>query len=180
MRHIVHFINVSLDGRICGPSGEFDWAEVGEDYSELSFSLQTEDTTLLYGRNVWEMMSGYWPTADEQSDHPHTVRYAPMWRAARKIVASTTLEKAEGAEVVRSVEEIAALDGRLLLMGGGGLAGAVAAAGLLDELWIAVHPVVLGGDHAVLPGAGRRGFALRESRVLDGRVVLSVYEAGRR
>ncbi|MCF7553361.1 dihydrofolate reductase family protein [Pseudonocardia sp. WMMC193] len=179
MRHIVHFVNVSLDGRICGPAGEFDWAQVGEDYSELSFSLQTEDTTLLYGRAVWEMMAGYWPTADEQSDHPHTVRYAPIWRAARKVVASRTLEKAEGAELVRSVDEIAALDGRLLLMGGGGLAGAVAAAGLLDELRIAVHPVVLGGDHAVLSGAGRLGLTLRESRVLDGRVVLSTYAGSR-
>jgi dihydrofolate reductase len=180
MRTIVHFVNVSLDGRICGPAGEFDWAEVGDEYSAYSSVLQTDDTTLLYGRRVWEMMAGFWPHAEEHSDHPHVLKYAPVWRAARKIVCSRTLETAEGAEIVRSVDEIAALDGRLLLMGGGLLAGSVAAAGLLDELQVGVHPVTLGGDHAMLAGAGRTGFALRESRVLDRRVVLSVYDAGRR
>jgi dihydrofolate reductase len=178
MRRIVHFVNVSLDGRICGPAGEFDWAQVGPEYSAYSEELQTADTTLLYGRRVWEMMSSYWPHADEHSDHPHTLRYAPIWRAAKKVVVSRTLEQADGADLLRSLDDVAELDGRLLLMGGASLAGAVAAAGLLDELHVGVHPVVLGGDHAMLAGAGRQGFTLRESRVLDGRAVLTVYERG--
>jgi hypothetical protein len=37
--------------------------------------------TFLYGRRVWEMMVGYWPTAEEVSDHPHDRWFAPIWRA---------------------------------------------------------------------------------------------------
>ena len=178
MRRITHHINVSLDGRICGPKGEFDWPLMGPEHSAYSTALQPEGSSLLYGRVVWGWMSSYWPHADETSEHEHDRTYAPLWRATPKVVASRTLESVdvENTVLVRTIDEIAALDGDFVLMGGGALAGALTAAGLVDRLSVIVHPVVLGGDHALLPGAGRSAFTLRESRVLDGTVVLSLYE----
>ncbi|GAA4557994.1 dihydrofolate reductase family protein [Pseudonocardia xishanensis] len=178
MRRITHHINVSLDGRICGPNGEFDWTTMGPEHSAYSRAIQPAGSSLLYGRVVWGWMSSYWPHADEVSTDPHDRAYAPLWRATPKVVASRTLDTvdAENTVLVRSVDEIAALEGDFVLMGGGELAGALTAACLVDRLSIIVHPVVLGGDHALLPGAGRSAFTLRESRVLDGSAVLSMYD----
>jgi dihydrofolate reductase len=151
---------------------------MGPEHSAYSAALQPEGSSLLYGRVVWGWMSAYWPDADETSEHPHDRAYAPLWRATPKVVASRTLDTVdvENTVLVRSVDEIAALEGDFVLMGGGALAGALTAAGLVDTLSVITHPVVLGGEHALLADAGRFPFTLRESRVLDGSVVLSLYD----
>ncbi|MFR9804009.1 dihydrofolate reductase family protein [Pseudonocardia sp. RS010] len=186
MRSLIHFVHTSLDGRIQGPRGEFDWPEMGPELSAYSLVLHEELDTLLYGRRVWEMMAAHWPTADRVSDHPHDRAYAPVWRETDKVVVSRTLERVDVERTTLITQDvpnaISALKQRpgkdIVLMGGAGLAGSLAAAGLVDELRIVVHPVVLGGPHAVLPaGDVRLGFDLVDSRVLDGRSVLSTYRA---
>ncbi len=78
----------------------------------LRTDRQRRSRPFLYGRVVWEMMAAYWPTADPVSTDPHSLRFAPIWRAMRKVVVSTTLERAEwGAEVIGKnlVEDVTAL-----------------------------------------------------------------------
>lgn len=183
MRTLIHVVHTSLDGRICGPEGEFDWPQMGPELSAHSIALHDRLDTLLYGRVVWQMMESYWPTADQHSDHPHDTAYAPLWRATEKVVVSRTLEQVDqpNTELVR--DDVHARirqlkdrpGGDIVLMGGAGLAGDLAAAGLVDELQIAVHPVVLGGEHAALPAPTRLDFDLQGTRTYDGRVVLSTY-----
>ncbi|WP_433506453.1 dihydrofolate reductase family protein [Pseudonocardia halophobica] len=188
MRTLIHFVHTSLDGRIQGPQGEFDWPEMGPELSAYSIELNDQLDTLLYGRRVWEMMAAYWPTADKVSDHPHDRAYAPRWRATDKVVVSRTLERvdAENTTLIRDdvLAEVAALKERpgkdIVLMGGAALAGSLAAAGLVDEVRICLHPVVLGGPHAVLATGGTRlGFDLVGTRVFDGRVVETTYRTRR-
>ncbi|MEV5829169.1 dihydrofolate reductase family protein [Spirillospora sp. NPDC052242] len=181
MRKIVHFVHVSLDGYIEGPNGEFDWPVMGAELSAHSFELVERADTFLYGRPVWEMMSGYWPNAEAMSDDPHDLKFAPVWRRTRKVVFSRTLRDPghgarviDGANLVEQVTALKAEPGKdLLLMGGASLAAELTAHGLIDEYQVVVHPVVLGGGKALFPESGRR-FDLRlvESRTLDGRAVL--------
>jgi dihydrofolate reductase len=183
MRKIVYAVHTSLDGFIEGPNGEFDWPLMGEEGSAFSFELSDRADTLLYGRGVWEMMSAYWPNVESISDHPHDLKYAPVWRATPKVVFSRTLKTADwDARVIGEnlVEEVTALKEQpgkdLLLMGGSALPGALTELGLVDEYNIVVHPVVLGGGRPLLANPAERvGLELVESRTLDGQSVLLRY-----
>ncbi|MGC0419455.1 dihydrofolate reductase family protein [Embleya sp. AB8] len=185
MRKILYLVHQSLDGYIQGPNGEFDWAEMGPESSDFGQTLNDEADTFLYGRVVWEMMSGYWPIVESISTDPHDLRFAPIWRATRKVVVSSALDRAEhGAEVIgrrNLAEEIAALKAEpgknILLTGGAGLANTLTGLGLIDEYLIFVHPVILGGGKPVFRADDiRHTLRLTDSRTLDARTVLLRYE----
>ncbi|RSM78474.1 deaminase [Amycolatopsis sp. WAC 01375] len=184
MRKLVYAVHTSLDGRIEGPDGEFDWAEMGPELSAHSQELVDRADTFAYGRRVWDMMSSYWPQAEEISDHPHDLRFAPIWRQTPKIVFSRTLEKADwnteivAGDLTECVTGLKARPGKdLLLMGGAELATALADRGLIDEFHVIVHPVVLGGGKQVFAGGVRTDLRLTGTRTFDGRSVLLTYEA---
>ena len=181
MSRIVHFVHQSVDGFIEGPKGEFDWPAMGPELSEHSQSLSDNAGAFLYGRVVWEMMSYFWPKAEEMSDHPHDVAYAPLWREKPKVVVSSTLTSADwNTTVVSGPDELAKLKeesaGDLVLFGGAGLAATLTERGLIDEYQIFVHPVVLGGGKPVFLDPQRFDLRLAQTRTFDENVVLLRYE----
>lgn len=181
MRKVVYWVHTSVDGFIAGPNGEFDWPAMGPELSAWSDSINDRVDTFMYGRVVWELMAGYWPTADQISDHPHDLTFAKVWRETPKIVFSRTLTEAGwGARVATDVEaEVRALKAQpgkdLLLTGGAGLAATLGAADLIDEYQVVVHPVVLGGGKRLFPLSERFDLKLTETRTFDGRAVLLNY-----
>ena len=80
MGKLIHFVHQSLDGFIEGPDGEFDWPRMNPELSAYSQELSGGDKVFLYGRVVWDMMSNFWPKAEQHSTHEHTLVYAPIWR----------------------------------------------------------------------------------------------------
>ncbi|MDE3724193.1 dihydrofolate reductase family protein [Nocardiopsis sp. N85] len=180
MAELVHFVHQSIDGHIEGPNGEFDWPVMGPELSEDSRALSDRCDAFLYGRVVWDMMSGFWPEAEEHSDDPHDLAFAPIWRDKPKIVVSRTLEKADwNTRVVGDIEKIAALKAAgtdMVLFGGAALAADLTRHGLIDEYRVFVHPVVLGGGKPAFPTSPERlRLNLVESRVFDSQVVLLRY-----
>ena len=64
----------------------------------------------------------------------------------------------------------------ICLMGGGELAVSLLEAGVVDEVGLNVHPILLGDGVPLFRDAGRRiPLELLESRVIDGGCVLSQY-----
>jgi dihydrofolate reductase len=186
MRKLIHFVHTSLDGYINGPGGAFDWPVLGPELAQYAYDLEDRSDAMLYGRVVWEMMSSYWPNADEVSDDPHDRTYAPRWRKARKLVISRTLDDdlGWGARVIGRTDlagDVAALKaepgtGDLLLMGGSVAAAALTGAGLVDEYHVGVQPVVLGGGQPLFaPGVDRLHLELIGSTPCDGRTVVLQY-----
>ncbi|MFB9909361.1 dihydrofolate reductase family protein [Allokutzneria oryzae] len=178
MSRIVHFVHQSADGFIEGPNGEFDWPTMGPELSAYSRSLSESADAFLYGRVVWEMMSSFWPKAEEHSTDEHDLAFAPLWREAPKVVVSRTLTAADwNTRVVSDVAELSALDQELVLFGGSELAASLTEHDLVDEYQIFVHPVVLGGGKPVFKDPGKRfDLRLAESRVFDSNVVLLRYQ----
>jgi dihydrofolate reductase len=176
MRKIIYWVHTSVDGFVDGPNGEFDWPTMGPELSAYSDSLDERVDTLLFGRPVWEMMVGFWPTAE-------TMSFAPFWRAAPKIVFSHNYEGDEWASrVIRDdlQAQVTALKAEpgadLLLTGGAALAAALTDHRLIDEYHVAVHPVVLGGGRKLF-GDSKERLNLRatDSRLVDGQVVVTNY-----
>ncbi|WP_331767167.1 dihydrofolate reductase family protein [Embleya sp. NBC_00896] len=183
MRKILYMVHQSLDGHIEGPNGEFDWPVMGPELSDYGQELNAGVDVFMYGRVVWEMMSGYWPNAESISTDPHDLRFAPIWRETSKVVVSTTLEKADwntrviGKNLVEDVTALKNEPGKdILLNGGSELANTLTGLGLIDEYLIVVHPVLLGGGKSVFVDSDTRiGLRLVDSRTFDGRTVLLRY-----
>jgi dihydrofolate reductase len=183
MRKIIYWVHTSVDGFVDGPNGEFDWPTMGPGLSAYSESLDRRVDTLLFGRPVWQMMVGFWPTAETLTDDPHTAAFAPFWRATPKIVFSHSYPGDDWTtRVIRDdlATEVAALKAEpgadMLLTGGAGLAATLTSLGLIDEYHIAVHPVVLGGGRKLF-GDPKERLNLRtvDTRLVDDQVVVTSY-----
>ena len=186
MRKVIYSHHVSLDGFIEGPNGELDWAVVDEELHRRFIDLESTIDAHLYGRRVYETMAAHQSTADQNPSAPeYEVEYARIWQNKPKIVFSKTLERVEwNSRLVRSNvgEEIAKLKGQPgkdMYLAGANLASTVIQLGLIDEYWLYVNPVVLGGGKPMFPALDTRlHLRLLETRTFGCGVVLLRYQHG--
>src|SRR2546421_4565919 len=96
MRKIILMMSVSLDGFIEGPGRELDWHLV-DDELHSHFNEQLSGMgAFLDGRVTYELMAGYWPTADaDPSSTGPVAEFARIWRDMPKLGYSTTLERGD-------------------------------------------------------------------------------------
>ncbi len=170
MAKLIYSTIASLDGYIVDEDGKFDWsmpdAEVHAAVNDVMRSIGTH----LYGRRLYEVMAA-WETLDLTDESDVSRDFAQLWRAADKIVYSTTLTTASTArtriEPRFAVDDVAALKAAAdhdLLIGGADLAGQALAAGLVDDIQLFLCPVVVGGGTAALPHGVRLDLELSDER----------------
>ncbi len=131
MRKIILCVAVSLDGYIEGPKGEYDWCYTDQDYGMTPF-LERIDT-IFYGRKSYDVAGGN------------------VFPGKRAYIFSNTLKKSPddailvSGDVLQQVREMKQQKGKdIWLFGGAVLITALMNADLVDELFLAVHPLVLG------------------------------------
>jgi dihydrofolate reductase len=185
MGKLIYSLNGSLDGFIETPDHSLDWATLGEDvlqwFNEQSRTLEAS----LYGRRMYEVMAGYWPTAEDDPAATEVTReFARIWNPMPKIVFSTSLDRVDhNARLVRGDvgEVLAALRTEFqgdLDVGGADLAGQFVRRGLVDEYQLMIHPVVLGAGTSFWPMLdGPRRLRLTETRRFASGVMLLSYAA---
>jgi dihydrofolate reductase len=172
----------SLDGYIADERGEFGWAEPDADVLAFVNDLERPIGTYLYGRRLYEVMV-YWEDFQAQPNQPAAVPdYAELWRAADKVVYSSTLEAARSARTriergfdagaVRAMKDAA---GRDLTIGGPTLAAHAFRAGLVDEVRLLMSPVSVGGGTRFLPEHQRLDLRLLDERRFGNGVVYVRY-----
>ncbi|MGW0827459.1 dihydrofolate reductase family protein [Streptomyces sp. NPDC002845] len=187
MRKIVLMMSVSLDGYIEGPNREIDWHVVDD---ELHTHFNEECARMgafLMGRVTYELMEGFWPTADADPGATKTVAdFAGIWRNMPKIVFSRTLKRADAhSTIVREVvvDDIRALksqEGGDLSVGGADLAAEFMRHDLIDEYRVYVHPVLIGRGKPLFPESDtltKTKLRLLESQAFANGVVLLRYES---
>lgn len=155
MGRFVYWMNVSLDLRIeqaVGDDGGGGWLRIGEELHR-EFNARARALALMVeGRVVYEIMEDYWPRAREDASLPDFLReYGEIWTAKPKVLVSRTRRSADhGTRVIGgddAIEQLAALRSRTdgdIGVGGATLATGLLHAGLLDELLLFTHPVILG------------------------------------
>jgi dihydrofolate reductase len=184
MRKIVLMMSVSLDGFIEGPDRDIGWHMVDEELHRHFNEEIRQLGALLNGRVTYDLMAGFWPTADKDPEStPSVVEFARIWRNMPKVVFSRTLKRAEWhTTIVREVvpEEIRALKeqpGGDLGLGGADLAGAFMRHDLVDEFRVYVHPVLIGRGKPLFPEADAlTRLKLVGTRAFGNGVVLLRYE----
>jgi dihydrofolate reductase len=173
---------MSLDGYIADRDGTFAWAEPDEQVLAFVNDLERPVGTYLFGRRMYDTMV-YWETAhapDQQS--PLNQDFTEIWRAADKIVYSTTLQSVSSArtriersfdpEVVRQMKVEVESD---MTVGGAELAAQAFKAGLVDECQLFLTPVIVGGGTRSLPDDVLQKVELSDVRRFDNGVVYLQY-----
>jgi dihydrofolate reductase len=178
MAKLIYAAITSLDGYVADENGNFDWAAPDEQVHAFINDLERPIGTYLYGRRMYEVMR-YWETAPTAGDEPPVIRdYAELWRAADKVVYSTTLDEVSSARTrierdfdAGAVRELKASAERDLTVGGSELAAQAIKAGLVDELHLFLTPVLVGGGNRALPDDVRVQLELLDERRFGNGVV---------
>ena len=150
MRKIKSYFFISLDGVVESPDKwhfpYFD-EEMG---AAVGAGFATADA-LLMGRALYQEWAAYWPA---HADQP----FGDVMNAIKKYVVSSSLTSADwrNTELLRGdvawkLTDIKSRDGRDIVMSGSATTVRwLLRKGLLDELNLLVHPLVVGGDLARL------------------------------
>jgi dihydrofolate reductase len=184
VRRIVWMMSVSLDGFMSDVDGGLEWQTIDEELHQFFNDDLRAMGAFLDGRVTYELMAGYWPTADADPDAPAPVReFAQIWRAMPKFVFSRTLTHAAwDTTIVREVDPAAiarwrAEAGGDLMIGGAALGASFMRLDLVDEFRLYVHPVVLGRGRPAFHALDRPiPLRLVETRRFGSGVVLLRYE----
>ena len=163
MRSVICSMNVSLDGFIVGPDGDFSWT--GPDAELFAFVTDEirEVRAYVLGRRLYETML-YWETAGQDPSLSDAMRtWASLWNPLPKVVFSTTLSAVQGHArlaadgLAQEIERLRSEPGDgLVAVGGATLAADAAALGLIDEYRVRVCPVLVGGGIPFFPQRERR------------------------
>lgn len=192
MRRIVMFNWVSIDGFFAGPNGEIDWilrdpavdlalreSGVNEDGAEGARS-----DTMLLGNTTYTLFESSWPPIAKDPNAPEGMR-AMADEVARmtKVVFSQSRREVtwENSRLFHDnlLEKAARLkqgDGsHILIFGSGTIVQQLTDAGLIDDYFLAVTPVVLGKGKPLFGDVQKRNLRLLAVQQFDSGNILLRY-----
>jgi dihydrofolate reductase len=178
---LVYSMNTSLDGFIADRDGGFDWGEPDEEQFRFHLQQIGELGGFLLGRKLYESML-VWETDASLRDTPLGDAFADGWSAIPKVVFSRTLDGVQGharlaeASLAQETARALASTDKDVGIGGAGLAATAIKLGLVDELSLFRHPIVVGGGTPFLPPVVESvRLELVETREFGARVVYERY-----
>jgi dihydrofolate reductase len=182
---LIYSMGVSVDGYIADREGAFGWSVPSEELFRFHLARVRGLGSYLLGRRLYETML-VWETDPSRRDNEDTTAFADVWSALPKVVFSRTLDRVQGnarlAEAPLAEEVAAALEAtdKDVEIGGAGLAAAAIELGLVDELRMFRHPVVVGGGTPFLPPVSDDiALELIETRTFGSRVIYERYGRAR-
>jgi dihydrofolate reductase len=178
MRRVGAWELVSLDGVMERPE-EWAFSYSDDEMREASASGMAASDALLLGRVTYEHLAAYWPNQPGGEPMVDYINSVP------KYVVSGTLEEPlawNNSTIISGnvAEEIARLKRQpgkdITILGSGTLVRSLLRDGLLDELTLMVHPVVLGGGKRLFEDrSDARALKLASSRTFSTGVVSLAY-----
>jgi dihydrofolate reductase len=182
---LIYSMGVSVDGFIADREGAFAWTVPSEEQFRFHIAQVSELGGFLCGRKLYETMLPWETDPAMRHDEPEA-EFADVWCAIPKVVFSRTLDSVQGNArlAVGSVAEEAAAareaTDKDVAIGGAGLAAAAIELGLVDELRLLRHPVLVGGGTPFLPPVAEQvPLDLIETRTFGSRVIFERYGRAR-
>jgi dihydrofolate reductase len=185
------FTHITLDGVVQGPGhpdedrrGGFELGGWEPPYADdvlgrFAAAGMAREGALLFGRHTYEHFATVWPNA------PQPNPFTDVLNRTRKFVASRTLREPLpwenstllAGEATETVAELkASFDGDVTILGSGQLVRSLLGAGLIDELVLLIHPLVLGDGHRLFDDAGHLlRFTLADEIVTTTGVIIATY-----
>ena len=169
MRKIILGLAVSLDGFIEGPNGEYDWCFTDQDYGMTEFYKRID--SLFIGRRSYELLL----TMDNDA--------MPGFPKLKEYVFSTTMKDAKPGvliindDIKTNIEKIKHEPGKdIWLFGGASLTSSLLNLDLVDEMSLAIHPIILGSGKPLFSDIKKRiPLNLIDTKTYSSGLVTMVY-----
>jgi dihydrofolate reductase len=173
-------MTTSLDGFVADNDGNFNWAMPSEEVHSFVNDILGNVGTILMGRNLYETMK-VWDEIPTEGvggpmDGPSQAMndYSKLWRAANKIVYSTSLAEVtiDNATIERSfdpsaIQKLLAESDKDFDIGGPHLAAEAIKAGIVDDYHQFIAPVIIGSGNYWLPKDVKSKLRLVEAREFE-------------
>ena len=172
MRKIVAGLFISLDGVFESPE-QWHFPYFNDEMGEAVGAQMAESDCMLLGRVTYDEFASYWPN---QTSDGEAGEIADFMNDTPKYVVSRTLKAADWKNTTlidgnNAVEELTSLKQQpgkdISITGSGTLVRTLLRDGLLDELRLLIHPIVVGhgkrlfdeGEHVSLTLADSKAFS---------------------
>jgi dihydrofolate reductase len=181
MRKVTLGLATSLDNYIARKDGGSDWLHWSKEVAEISAKFMKTVDAILIGRKTYEVMLAFGQTSYPGAKNYVFSRSKQKSSALKKSL--TTKKKTDRnveivtADVVKFVRELKSKKGKgICLFGGGELAKSLFEAGLIDEVVLNIHPVLLGSGVPLFHEMKRQiDLELVDFRTLKGGYLLVSY-----
>jgi len=170
MRKVTWSAAVSLDFYLAGPAEAMDWLRWSDDAAAISGAGWREVDTLLMGRKTYDfaVKGGGGDAGDSK------IKTYIFSRSMADTPAGAELVRDDSVGFVRALKE--SEGGDIIVMGGGELGSALIEGGVVDEIGLNVHPILLGsGIPFFRPMARRVEAELVEARPIAQQCVFLRY-----
>ena len=183
MRKLIVFNNISLDGYFTDAEGLLHWAHKSDpEWNEFTASNASGDGVLVFGRKTYDLMAGFWPTAQATEMFPEV---AEGMNNLPKVVFSRSMKEAawQNTRLIKDkiVEEMRRLKSEpgndMVIMGSGTLVSQFTQEGLIDEYHIVTHPIIIGKGRTMFEGVKEQVPLKRtKTRTFENGCVFVCYE----
>lgn len=167
MRKVILFIATSLDGFIARKDGSIDWLFSDQDYGYSSF-IKSIDTTLT-GHSTYKQVLTF-------GEFPY--------KGTTNYIFSRTSQPPDGnpvtfisSDIAQFVRDLKQQKGKhIWLVGGGQINTVMLNAGLIDEMVVSIHPVILGEGLPVFAGQpNETKFRLARQKSFESGLIQTTY-----
>ena len=168
MRRVRYAVASSLDGFIAGPHDEFDWITSDPEVdADADFSRYD---TLLIGRRTFDVMR-----AHGQPIFPGKENYIFSRTLTPADIPKSSILSATPEQTTAELRNQPANGKDIWLFGGGELFRTLLAAHLVDELELAILPVLLGSGIPLLSGQHRVQLRLEQQKTYRNGTLSATY-----
>ena len=170
MRKVIYGGACSLDGYFADRDGAIDWLRFSKDVEKIMAASWATTDTILFGRKTWDFAAAQGGGGSMKGMSAYVFSKTLTTLPGKGAELVTT----DAGEFVQRLKSQAGKD--ILVMSGGNFAASLLKAGVLDEIGLNVHPVLLGGGPpAFLDPGSRINLELTECRQLEGGCVYVRY-----
>ncbi|WP_026820950.1 dihydrofolate reductase family protein [Arthrobacter castelli] len=186
MGRVIYSVASSLDGYNTDAQGDFSWAMPNEEVIAAVTGDLADVSTYLYGRRMYEAMEGWETDPSIAAQSPESAVFAETWKAADKVVFSSSLTEVRTAHTRLEPElSIAAVERARheaegdLTIEGPTLAKSALKLGVVDVIELLLCPVLVGGGTSVFPVGISAGLRLTRHRRFTNGMLQVTYEVDR-
>jgi dihydrofolate reductase len=175
MRKLVYSLTSSLDNFIARADGGYDWILMDDEVMSEFPGIYASFDTILMGRNTYDIaLTQNAEAGQEQLDATDMKTYVFSRTMKHSSNARVEIVSDNAGEFVRSLKNESGKD--IWLMGGGVLAASLSKERLVDEIRVAIQPVLLGSGIPLFPDMGSQvDLRLLECRTYKSGIVSLTY-----
>ena len=182
MGKLIYSLTTSVDSYISDKNGNFAWTQPSKEVLACVNDILHNVNTFLFGRRMYETMA-VWDTLPTDGVSEGMNDFAKIWRAAKKIVYSTSLSDVATANTTvesvfspEAIQKLVSESDKDCNIGGPHLAAEAIKAGIVDEYHRFIVPIILGGGNHWLPQNVATKLALMNLQKFDNGCVHLHYQ----